>query len=100
MSNNKEEVNISKLYGKECTLNKEEFLKAFNINENGLSSKEAEERLNKYGLNQISGTKPKKWYNYFLESLFTPFNSILLRNCFNFIFSSLTHKVVKTNNIS
>ena len=31
-----------------------------------------------YGLNEIKKTKPKKWYHYFLESLFTPFNSILL----------------------
>lgn len=31
-----------------------------------------------YGFNEIKKVKPKKWYNYFLESLFTPFNSILL----------------------
>ena len=41
--------------------------------------------INKYGPNEIKQTKPKKWYNYLLESLFSPFNSILLRNCCNFI---------------
>ena len=77
----KEEVNIRKLYGKECTLPKDDFIKIYNINVNGLSSSEAEERLHKYGLNEISNAKPKKWYHYFLKSLFSPFNSILLRNC-------------------
>ncbi len=44
----------------------------------GLNSKQAEYMLQKYGVNEIKQTKPKKWYNYFLESLFTPFNIILL----------------------
>lgn len=81
----KENTDIKSLYGKSCTLSKDEFLDRYNINENGLTSEEAKERLNKYGLNQISEAKPKKWYNYFLESLFTPFNSILLRYSCNFI---------------
>lgn len=81
--NSKDDVNVEKLYGKECTLSKEDFIKTYNINENGLSSSQAEDNLHKYGLNEISQTKPKKWYNYFLESFFSPFNSILLRNCFN-----------------
>ena len=79
----KEEINIEKLYGKECILPKEDFIKNYHINANGLSSNEANERLHKYGLNEISQAKPKKWYNYFLESLFSPFNSILIRNCSN-----------------
>ncbi len=81
----KETTDIKALYGKECTLPKEEFIKAFGINENGLTSAEAEARLQKYGSNQISGNKPKKWYNYFIESLLTPFNCILLRYCMYFI---------------
>ena len=44
----------------------------------GLSSEEASENLHKYGLNEIRGAKPKKWYHYLKESLFTPFNCILL----------------------
>ena len=78
MSNMKEEVPVEKLYGQECILPKDDFIKKYRVNENGLSSKEAEFKLLKYGLNEISQAKPKKWYHYLLESLFSPFNSILL----------------------
>ncbi len=78
MTNSKEEVNIVNLYGKESTLKKEEFIKTFNIQENGLSTDEANNRIAKYGLNEVKQSKPKKWYNYFLSSLFSPFNSILM----------------------
>lgn len=79
--NQKEEVNIEKLYGEECILSKEDFIKTYHVNEKGLSSSEVESKIQKYGLNEIRQTKPKKWYNYFLESLFSPFNCILLRYC-------------------
>lgn len=78
MINAKEEVNISKMYGQECTLLKEDFIKKYEVNENGLSSYEAEEKIHRLGLNEIRQSKQKKWYNYFLESLFSPFNCILL----------------------
>ena len=78
MSNMKEEVPVENLYGQECILPKDDFIKKYRVNENGLSSKEAEFKLLKYGLNEISQAKPKKWYHYLLESLFSPFNSILL----------------------
>lgn len=78
LSQQKEEINIQKLYGKECTLPKEEFLKEYELNANGLSEKLAKELLQKDGLNEISQSKPKKWYNYFFGSLFSPFNSILM----------------------
>ena len=74
----KEEVDVQKVYGEQATLPKEEFIKKYNINLNGLSSSQAEAKINKYGLNEIRQAKPKKWYNYFFASLFTPFNSILL----------------------
>ena len=78
-SNNlKEDVNINKLYGIEATLSKEDFIKKYNVNINGLSTDEVNDKLRNLGLNEIKQAKPKKWYNYFLESLFTPFNSILL----------------------
>ena len=73
MPNLKEDVDIEKLYGVQSSLNKEEFLKKFNINENGLSTSEARSRVNKYGLNEVKQSKPKKWYKYFLESLFQQF---------------------------
>ena len=48
------------------------------MNVNGLSSSEALENNRKYGLNEIKQSKSKKWYNYFFDSLFSPFNIILL----------------------
>ena len=78
MLNSKEEINVAKLYGKECILPKEEFVKEFKISEKGLTSSQAEANFQKYGSNQITQGKPKRWYNYFLESLFSPFNCILL----------------------
>ena len=42
----KEEVNINKMYGENATLTKEDFIKKHNINTNGLSTKEAENRIN------------------------------------------------------
>ena len=90
MFNNKtiyDHTDIRNLYGKECTLSKDDFIKLYKINSSGLSSADAFTNINKYGLNQITQTKPKKWYNYFFESLFTPFNSILLRNyCCSFLY--------------
>jgi len=78
MQNIKEDINIEKEYGKECKLSNNEFIKKFNIKETGLSSKEANSILKKNGFNEIKQNKPKQWYNYFFESLFSPFNSILL----------------------
>ena len=78
MANTKEEVNISKLYGEECLLSKNEFIKKYKIKENGLSSQEAEYKVKQLGHNIIKQAKPKKWYHYFFESLLTPFNLILL----------------------
>ncbi len=74
----KEELSISKSYGNECLLPKDEFIKKFHIKENGLSTQDVNYLTQKYGLNEIKQAKPKKWYHYFLESLFSPFNSILL----------------------
>ena len=76
--NSKTEITAKSLYGKEATLEKKEFLKNYEIMENGLSSEEASNRIQKYGFNEIKSTKPKKWYHYFLGSLFSPFNCILL----------------------
>ncbi len=78
MENPKEEVNVAKFYGKECTLSKDEFIKSFKVSEKGLSSKKANENLQSFGPNEITQAKPKKWYHYFLESLLSPFNLILL----------------------
>ncbi len=53
---------------KECTLPKEEFLKEYELNANGLSEKLAKELLQKDGLNEISQSKPKNGTTTFLEA--------------------------------
>ena len=73
-----ERIDLKKEYGKNCIESVEDFVKENNINVNGLSSKKAQEQIAKYGLNEVSQSKPKKWYNYLFQSLFTPFNLILL----------------------
>ena len=79
MSIEKEDIDINKIYGKEALLTKEEFLKEYGVNESeGLNSNKVAENIAKYGVNEVKTSKPKRWYNYFLESLFSPFNSILM----------------------
>ena len=85
MQNSKEDLNFNEMYGEYCKLSKEEFLKKYNFSLNGLNQKQVNESFEKYGSNKMKKTRTKKWYNYLLESLFTPFNSILLRYCSNFI---------------
>lgn len=78
MQNTKDVIDINKLYGEQCLTNKDEFLKKFEIDEKGLTANEADQNLKKYGKNEVKQAKPKKWYHYFSQSLFSPFNSILL----------------------
>ena len=78
MSNVKEEVNAQKLYGDQSFLSKEDFIQKFHVQENGLTEKDVSSRISQYGFNEVKQAKPKKWYHYFLSSLFSPFNSILL----------------------
>lgn len=78
IKNPKEDLSVLELYGNECLLPKDEFLKKYHIKENGLSQNDAVSLLQKYGFNEIKQAKSKKWYHYFFSSLFSPFNSILL----------------------
>ncbi len=78
MQNTKDVIDMNKLYGEQCLTNKDEFLKKFEIDEKGLTANEADQNLKKYGRNEVKQAKPKKWYHYFSQSLFSPFNSILL----------------------
>ena len=66
------------MYEKECTLNVEEFLKEYNYKKRGLNSNEVKNNFTKYGKNIIKQKKPKQWYNYLFESMFSTFNLILL----------------------
>ncbi len=78
MSDSKENVDVLKMYGEDSTTQRDEFLKKHNLNEKGLTSKQAEINIKKVGLNETKKAKPKKWYNYLLQSLLTPFNCILI----------------------
>lgn len=78
-SKKEEKINIKKLYGFECISSKEDFLKKYKIDlEKGLSNEQVENRLYTYGKNEMKQKKQKKWYNYLLDSLLSPFNIILM----------------------
>ena len=85
----KEDINVKSFYGEDCTLNSEEFKKKYKVSEKGLTSSKASENLKNYGLNQVRQSKPKKWYNYFFSSLFSPFNSILLGISFILVYTDI-----------
>ena len=78
MSDSKENVDVLKMYGEDSFTQRDEFLKKHNLNKEGLTSKQAEINIKKFGLNETKKAKPKKWYNYLLQSLLTPFNCILI----------------------
>ncbi len=73
-----EDVDVKSQYGESCILNVDEVVKKYNIDINGLNETEVLENTKKYGKNEIKQSKPKKWYNYFIASLLSPFNIILL----------------------
>lgn len=66
------------MYERECTSSVEEFLKEHNFKRRGLNSSDVKNNLSKYGKNVMKQKKPKQWYNYLFESLFSTFNLILL----------------------
>lgn len=74
----KEEVDVKKGYGEQATLEVDEFISQYHIKKEGLNQEQVVNNLNQYGKNEMKQAKPKKWYHYLLESLFSPFNIILL----------------------
>lgn len=79
MQEKEEKNDIIKMYEKESLKDVDEYVKENNIDiKDGLNQKQIEENISKYGLNEIKQNKPKQWYNYFFESLLSPFNLILL----------------------
>ncbi len=73
-----EEFNLEEKYGLETILPCDEFLSKMNFLKSGLTTDYAKSSLHKNGPNELKSAKEKKWYNYFFDSLFTPFNIILL----------------------
>ena len=55
LANTKEDVNVSKMYGEECTLPRDDFIEKYKVDENGLSSEKASELI-KNGIPIIYGT--------------------------------------------
>ena len=88
-NNKKEEFDVHKFYGEDCTINSEDFKTKYKVSENGLSSSQAQENIRNLGFNQIKQSKPKRWYNYFFSSLFSPFNSILLGISFILVYTDI-----------
>lgn len=74
----KEDVNIDKMYNNLCRASVNDIISKFAVKDEGLNDSEVLSRINTYGYNEIKQAKPKKWYHYLFNSLFTPFNSILL----------------------
>lgn len=85
----KDDVDVQKKYGYECILERKEFFKKANLNENGLTSDEAVLLLKENGLNELKQAKEKRWYNYLLESLFSPFNVILIGITFVLLYTDV-----------
>ena len=85
----KEEFNVQKFYGEDCMLSADEFKSKYKVSEKGLSSSKAQENIKNIGFNQIKQSKPKRWYNYFFSSLFSPFNSILLGISFILVYTDI-----------
>ncbi len=85
----KEEFNVQKFYGEDCIINVEEFKTNYKVSDKGLSSSKAQENIKNLGYNQIKQSKPKRWYNYFFSSLFSPFNSILLGISFILVYTDI-----------
>ena len=74
-----DKIDIKKLYGKECISNTEEFISNMKLDiEHGLNDNQVDENIIKYGRNELNNAKPKKRYQYFFNSLMSPFNLILI----------------------
>ena len=88
-SENKNDVNIVNLYSKTNSLSIQDFINEYSINESGLSSETVLEKIHKDGFNELKQASPKKWYHYFFNSLFSPFNSILLGIIFILLYTDV-----------
>ena len=68
MSNEKkDDIDIEKKYGDLCRASKEEFISKQNLKKEGLTDDEVNEKFYKYGHNEVTQTKQKKWYNYLIS---------------------------------
>ena len=83
-------MEINKMYGKEAVATPDNYITENNIDiKNGLNDKQLSVNFSKYGKNITLKSKTKKWYNYFLESLFNPFNIILIAISFVLFYTDI-----------
>jgi len=79
MLEKEDKINIKEEYGEDSLIQTKEYIEKNNIDiNNGLTEEQVIKLKAKYGLNQIKQAKQKKWYNFLFESLFSPFNLILI----------------------
>jgi Mg2+-importing ATPase len=60
-----------------CGCAPEEALSRLETRVTGLSEQEVEERLERYGLNEVTHEKPPAWYQQLFHAFLTPFNGVL-----------------------
>jgi Mg2+-importing ATPase len=60
-----------------CDCVPDDALKQLNAVRSGLTPEQVEERLERYGLNEISHEKPPSWYRQLFYAFVTPFNGVL-----------------------
>ncbi|WP_291560108.1 MULTISPECIES: magnesium-translocating P-type ATPase [unclassified Clostridium] len=59
-------------------MNLEEIYKELNTDINGLSNKDIEDRVEKYGLNQVAHERPTPWFIELIKAFINPFIIVLL----------------------
>jgi P-type Mg2+ transporter len=60
-----------------CDCTPDESLKRLDTSRIGLKSEQVEERLDQYGLNEVTHEKPPTWYQQLFRAFLTPFNGVL-----------------------
>src|SRR5450759_1597289 len=61
-----------------CACSPDEALARLDASRTGLTEEQVEERLERYGLNEITHEKPPTWYQQLFHAFVTPFNGVLL----------------------
>ena len=84
-----EDVDFAKEYGNETLLSSDEFFCKMNFLKSGLTTEFAKGMMQKHGANELKQARPKRWYHYFLQSLFSPFNIILLLICVVLVYTDI-----------
>src|SRR5262249_24904093 len=60
-----------------CTCTPEEVLARLEATRSGLTTEQAEARLDRYGPNEVTHEKPPTWYEQLFHAFLTPFNGVL-----------------------